>query len=92
MPDHLEDYDRDAEMIARLMQEEEDALKAAELQNDYYSGNRPPTAVQSSGVPSIGSRHPPMQHQEPAYERLIPDSRQELYDDWQMDEHVPARS
>jgi hypothetical protein len=36
--------DEDALLIAKLMQEEEDLLRAQELQNDYYAGNRPPTA------------------------------------------------
>jgi hypothetical protein len=38
------DYDEDQEMIARLMQEEDDRIRAEQLQNDYYMGNRPPTA------------------------------------------------
>jgi hypothetical protein len=38
------EYDENEELIARLMQEEEDELRAKELQNDYYTGNRPPTA------------------------------------------------
>jgi hypothetical protein len=36
--------DEDQLLIAKLMEEEEDALRAQELQNDYYMGNRPPTA------------------------------------------------
>jgi hypothetical protein len=38
------EYDENEEAIARLMQEEEDHMRAEMLQNDYYSGNRPPTA------------------------------------------------
>lgn len=81
-------------MIARLMQEEEDLLRAQELQNDYYSGNRPPTAAATRGGGNArgyddggaaGYRAPDADRME----RLIPDSRQELFgDDWEMNEHV----
>lgn len=39
-----EEYNEDEEMIAKLLQEQEDEERAKQLQNDYYMGNRPPTA------------------------------------------------
>ena len=41
-------------MIAKLLQEEDDDRMAKELQNDYYSGNRPLTAKGASSVPAVG--------------------------------------
>jgi hypothetical protein len=85
--------DEDQLMIARLMQEEEDLLRAQELQNDYYSGNRPPTAAATRGGNAraydyggaAGYRAPDSDRME----RLIPDSRQELFgDEWEMSEHI----
>lgn len=79
------------------MQEEEDALKAQELQNDYYSGNRPPTA--KGRPPARHQREEPAYvNEEPVYDRLISDPRAELYghggpgidEDWIMDEHYPG--
>ena len=85
------------------MQEEEDLLRAQELQNDYYTGNRPPTAVargtnntRSNAVieddfGGMGYRAP----DETRFDRLIPDPREELFgDEWDMNEHigVPALS
>ena len=80
-------------MIARLMQEEEDLLRSQELQNDYYSENRPPTATATRGgnvrvyddAGASGYRAPDADRME----RLIPDSRQELFgDEWEMREHI----
>jgi len=91
-------------LIAKLMQEEEDLLRAQELQNDYYSGNRPPTAVgrgnnntrtnaaMEDDFGGMGYRAP----DETRYDRLIADPRDELFtEEWDFNEHiggVPARS
>lgn len=88
------ELDENQLLIARLMQEEEDALKAQELQNDYYSGNRPPTA---KGPPARKQREEPSYvNEEPVYDRLISDPRAEVFgvpgidEDWIMDENFPG--
>ena len=68
-------------MIARIMQEEEDRMRAEQLQNDYYTGNRPPTAT------APRQRQPEATVEEPVYDRLIPDPREYLEEQWAMDEH-----
>lgn len=95
----MEDLDEDQVLIARLMQEEEDRLRAEQLQNDYYTGNRPPTAVSRdqpigtgrSMQPSIPSNDY-IPDQPARYERLIPDPRSEVFEeDWaMMDENNPG--
>ena len=73
------------------MQEEEDAMHAQQLQNDYYTGNRPPTAKPQRATQSHQVEDLPDTN--PVYERLIPDPRDELMGagDWDlMDEHIPA--
>ena len=81
--------DEDQLLIARLMQEEEDLLRAQELQNDYYAGNRPPTATnrvpREDPMEAAGYRAP----DEARFDRLISDSRNDLFaDDWEMNEHI----
>lgn len=85
--------DEDTLLIAKLMQEEEDLLRAQELQNDYYAGNRPPTAQSRSKNHNTNAGWQDdagvRAADEQRFDKLISDSRHDLFDDneWELNEH-----
>ncbi|CDW86603.1 UNKNOWN [Stylonychia lemnae] len=88
--------DPNEELIARLMDEEDDIQIASELQQNFYAGGNPESRDGRSNKNAVPQRSSQRQQQPPRnrveevpqHEMLIPDARQNFGDEWGMDEHA----